>query len=84
MFSKKNKIANVLLWVGVSIIVIGLISGLVMGEDSETFLLTIIYWVSGFLSGMFFIALAEIIEQLHKINLNLSKDPDQDDLELLN
>ncbi|MGM1044953.1 MAG: hypothetical protein ACQEXX_02275 [Bacillota bacterium] len=96
MLDRQNKIASVLTWIGVAIIVAGIILGVVLGKVNvgiyrETYervwLLTIIYWVTGFISGMCIIGLSEIIEQLHRINLKIGKKPepeDDDDLELLN
>ncbi len=87
MFSKGNRIAIVLLWTGIIIITAGLIAGIIWGYDDydeRLWLITFVYWFSGFLSGIFFIALSEIIEQLHKINMKLNKEPEEDELVLLN
>ncbi|WP_019638137.1 hypothetical protein [Paenibacillus fonticola] len=86
MFSKNNKIAVVLLWTGLSIIAAGIIGGIILGYDDyeRLWLVTFVYWVSGFLSGVFFIALSEIIEQLHKLNMKSNKEPEDDELILLN
>ncbi|GIP56601.1 hypothetical protein MKX50_10690 [Paenibacillus sp. FSL W8-0186] len=86
MFSKNNKIAVVLLWTGFSVIAAGIIAGIIIGDDDyeRLWLVTFVYWVSGFLSGLFFIALSEIIEQLHKLNMKPNKEPEDDELILLN
>lgn len=94
MFARKNLIASVLLWIGVAIIVTGIILGLVLGrvdtgnyrENYErVWLLTIIYWATGLISGMGFIGFSEVIEQLHRINSKMGKKTEQenDDLELI-
>lgn len=86
LFSKNNKIAVVLLWTGFSVIAAGIIAGIIIGDDDyeRLWLVTFVYWVSGFLSGLFFIALSEIIEQLHKLNMKPNKEPEDDELILLN
>ncbi|CAH1200608.1 hypothetical protein PAECIP111893_01496 [Paenibacillus plantiphilus] len=91
--SRKNKIAIALIWIGVLNIVVGFILGIMLGRENvgtytdryeQIWPLTFIYWISGFVSGMFFVGLSEIIEQLHKINLKLGKESENDELELLN
>lgn len=95
LLERRNKIASVLTWIGVAIIVAGIILGVVLGRvDIGTYgekyervwLLTIIYWATGLISGMGIIGLSEVIEQLHSINLKMGKEPEQenDDLELIN
>ncbi|MFE0557009.1 hypothetical protein ACFW1P_13910 [Paenibacillus sp. NPDC058910] len=95
MLERRNKIASVLTWIGVAIIVAGIVLGLVLGKmDVGTYresyervwLLTIIYWATGLISGMGIIGLSEVIEQLHSINLKMGKEAEQDndDLELIN
>ncbi|MPY17016.1 hypothetical protein [Paenibacillus glucanolyticus] len=95
MLNRRNKIASVLSWIGVAIIITGIILGVVFGRvDIGTYgenykrvwLLTIIYWATGLISGMGVIGLSEVIEQLHSINLKMGREPEQenDDLELIN
>ncbi|AJS61197.1 hypothetical protein [Paenibacillus sp. IHBB 10380] len=95
MLDRGNKIASVLTWIGVVIIVAGIIVGVVLGRENvgtytetyeQVWSLTIIYWVTGLISGMCIIGLSEVIEQLHRINLKIGKgpEPEDDDLELLN
>ncbi|GGH18810.1 hypothetical protein [Paenibacillus segetis] len=89
MLDKENKISIILAWIGIIYIVVGFILGLVLGKDSDGYeqvwSLTFIWWVGGLISGMFFIGLSEIIEQLHRINMKLRKEPvNDDDLILLN
>lgn len=93
MLERENKISAVLVWSGIILIVAGLIFGLVLGRQdplglgftyTQVWSVTILYWVSGFLSGMFFIALSEIIEQLHRLNRKAGVVPEEEELELLN
>lgn len=93
MLGKENKIAKFVFWTGITLMIVGLILGFFIGRETidsyfgvyeQIWSITIAFWVSGLLSGTFFIALAEIIEQLHKINLKLNNEPDINDLELLN
>ncbi|MMZ62561.1 hypothetical protein D1872_247770 [compost metagenome] len=93
MLDMENKIAKFVFWTGITLMIAGLILGFFIGRETidsyfgdheQIWSITITFWVSGLLSGIFFIALAEIIEQLHKINLKLNKEPDENDLELLN
>lgn len=53
---RKNNVANILFIVGIVVIFLGIIGGIFAGE------VFYISWFSGFISGMFFIALSEIIE----------------------
>lgn len=93
MFERENKISSVLTWIGILNIGAGLILGFVIGRENvgiyaaryeQVWSLTFIYWIAGFVSGMFFIGLSEIIELLHKINSKMGKEPEEDVLELLN
>lgn len=85
-----NQKAQWIHWLGVFIIVAGLFVGFFLGRidlgytDKQAWPITLTFWVSGLVSGTFFIALAEIIEQLYKMNLKLSQEPDESDLKLLN
>ncbi|MFC3745547.1 hypothetical protein [Paenibacillus sp. GCM10012306] len=92
MLEREKKISGVLTWIGIVIIAAGFILGLMFGREnvglySETYeqlwSLTLLYWAAGLVSGMFFIGLSEIIEQLHKINSKLGKEPEKDELRLL-
>ncbi|MNP22056.1 hypothetical protein D3C76_1147040 [compost metagenome] len=88
MLGKNNLISVLLAWVGIFFIVVGFISGLVLGEDYERiWSITFIYWASGVVSGMFFIGLSEIVEQLDRLNKKMKNEfdvVDEDDLILLN
>ncbi|MFU1798501.1 hypothetical protein ACM1RC_31960 [Paenibacillus azoreducens] len=94
MFNRKNIIAGILTWIGVGVIVLGGIFGLMLGVTAMNiygsvglwWLTPLGYWVSGFIFGMLFIGLAEVIEQLHKLNArnNPIKPTDSDDFVLLN
>ncbi|OAB33123.1 hypothetical protein PMSD_15525 [Paenibacillus macquariensis subsp. defensor] len=95
MLDRGNKIASVLTWIGVAIIVASIILGVVLGRVDvggfiesyeQVWSITIIYWIAGLISGMFFIGLSEVIEQLHRINLKMGREsePEDDDLVLLN
>ncbi|NUU62453.1 hypothetical protein [Paenibacillus agri] len=92
MLERENKISGVITWIGIINIAAGFILGLVFGREnvglySDTYeqiwSVTLLYWAAGFVSGMFFIGISEIIEQLHKINSKLGKEPEEDDLRLL-
>lgn len=79
MFNKENKIAITLSIIGWVEIVVGIFCGLTFSSVhngyEEVFLLsTFIKWVSaGIISGVFFLALAEIVELLHHIKDSLSE-----------
>nr|WP_295974362.1 hypothetical protein [uncultured Bacillus sp.] len=64
----KNSVANVLRIIGIIEFVTGIILGLIFTERYQKM---ITWWIAGFVSGMLFIAIAEIIELLHEINLKL-------------
>lgn len=78
LFNKKNEIAGILTFIGGIEILAGFILGLILGvEDvgstySSNYEVTwsiVLMWGSiGFVSGMFIIGIAEIIEQLHTLN----------------
>jgi len=53
---RKNNVANILFIIGIIVFVLGGIGGLFSGDG------IIMVWFSSFVSGMFFIALSEIIE----------------------
>lgn len=71
--SYKNSIANIIKVMGFCTIVAGFIGGLIMekalGQWSYTFEFgfALPYWIGGFISGMLFIGLSEIINLLQKI-----------------
>lgn len=90
MYSRQNKIANILFWIGVIEIVAGFILGLSLGNvevsryrNEQIWSVTFIWWIASFVSGMLIIGISEIIEQLHKLNIKNNKVPEDNDLELL-
>lgn len=68
-----NTIGTIIMVIGICVIVAGFFSGMIMegklGSWSYTFEfeLALPYWIAGFISGMIFIGMAEIINLLHKI-----------------
>lgn len=76
----KNSVAEVILIVGISIIIISFISGIIiMGNSNDelsynsqvSFEVAIICWISGGISGLIFIGFSEIIKILHDIRRKL-------------
>lgn len=75
---KDNNVSQFLFITGIIFIVLGFIGGLVLGtyEESTYFgaesqiiwSVVIVYWFSGFVSGLFFIGLSEIVKLLNKIH----------------
>ena len=94
MLSRENAIAMIITWIGFIEIIIGIIIGIALGSEDvgsyyrsteHNWTITIIWWVASFIAGMFIIALSEIIEQLHQLNLKHNKSiQSEDDFELLN
>lgn len=88
MFEKENKIASILMWIGIIEIVASFIMGMFLGREDfgyyqeQVWSLTFIWWGAGFVSGMFFIGLSEVVEQLHRINLKMEKPSEFNELEL--
>ncbi|MBU9711540.1 hypothetical protein [Evansella tamaricis] len=74
--SYNNRISKILFAVGIIFFIIAFFTGIVQASQisyyvvsgSEIWVALLLYWFGGFALGMFFIALAEIIEQLSKLN----------------
>ena len=89
MFNKKNGVAMTLTFIGFIEIIAGFILGLVFGLEDVGYYTTryepiwsiiIPWWAIGFVSGMFIIGIAEIIEQLHKLNHKGKNSIDEQEL----
>lgn len=64
---EKNKITSMLQIISALIFMVAFIAGFIFLEES--LVLAFIYWISGFITGTLFLAIAEIIKLLHEINL---------------
>ncbi|RSL33838.1 hypothetical protein D7Z54_09110 [Salibacterium salarium] len=78
---RNNGIAKVLMVIGIAEIILGFIAGLVFGRvevssysSEQIWSVTFIWWISSFVSGMLVIGLSEIIELLHKLNLQFQSN----------
>jgi len=76
MVRYQNKVSVVLLIVACIIFIFSFIGGLVFGPYNE-WGFTLTYWFTGLAIGIFFVALAEIIEQLQKLN---NKSPAENEM----
>ncbi|GGG15414.1 hypothetical protein GCM10010913_41660 [Paenibacillus aceti] len=68
---ESNKIAKVILWIGIIEIFLAFIVGIVSGQpessyDSFHWAIAFTWWVGGFVSGMLFLAFSEVINILHE------------------
>lgn len=68
---ESNRIAKVILWIGIIEIVLAFIVGIVIGKpestyDSFSWGTAFSWWGAGFISGMLIIGFAEIISILHE------------------
>lgn len=78
--SDSNKIHLLLYYTGLSIFGLAFIFGIVAASDIDeyndlefTFSIAIQWWIGGFITGIFFIAMGEIIRILNDIRLKLNK-----------
>ncbi|AST90683.1 hypothetical protein BC6307_04985 [Sutcliffiella cohnii] len=68
--SRENRIAEIIVRIGVGIIAFGILFGIVIGASHYEFdwLMALYWWVVSFVVGILFIGFAEVIELLHKIH----------------
>ncbi|MED4016973.1 MULTISPECIES: hypothetical protein [Sutcliffiella] len=68
--SRENRIAEIIVRIGVGIIAFGFLFGIVIGASHFEFdlLMALKWWVVSFVTGILFIGFAEVIELLHKIH----------------
>ncbi|WP_141505737.1 hypothetical protein [Paenibacillus luteus] len=78
--SNTNRIHKLLYYTGLSICGLAFIFGIVAASEIDyydelefTFSIAVQWWIGGFITGIFFIALGEIIKILHDIRLKLNK-----------
>ncbi|OCZ49729.1 hypothetical protein [Dehalobacter sp. TeCB1] len=76
--SPSNTIASILKGLGWTTIILGFIIGIVVASNNDSYLnsapfwlLGLPYWIGGFISGLFMLGFAEIINLLHQINLKM-------------
>ena len=79
---RENTVSQVLFFIGIIQIIFGFFCGLVFGNDalgySEFSWSVFFTWLAvGFVSGMLFIGLAEVIKILHDIRLTLITNSDK-------
>lgn len=90
MESKTNGVAKTLVFLGYLEIAAGIILGFVLGiqevdygfstREEMNWVVFAIWSGAGFISGMMFIALAEIIELLHRLNKKSEVNSEDEDL----
>ena len=68
-----NPIATIFKVFAIIIFVAAFVAGLVLWINGLDFLFVLIYWASGFVGGMFMLAIAEIINLLNEICYKDSK-----------
>ena len=77
---KRNNTISIIFKVLACMVFIGgFIAGLIAGfVFARTLLVTLIYWASGFISGIVFLGFSEIIQLLYEIKNSIKKNSERD------
>ena len=66
--TSSNFTAKVIMIIAIVIYVCGFIAGIMVGQQVESFLTILLYWVAAALSGSLMLGFSEVIRLLHEIN----------------